>query len=83
MPTMPDVISGGGGGGGGGSSVGLKPLPSISNPGGGGGGVGGGGDTVTIQVDGGLATGAQIGQAVYNALLQYKQIYGPLTAFAE
>ena len=83
MPSMPDVISGGGGGGGGGSSVGLKPLPSISNPGGGGGGIGGGGDTVTIQVDGGLATGAQIGQAVYNALLQYKQIYGPLTAFAE
>jgi len=43
-----------------------------------GGGVGG----ITINVNGGISTGPQIGQAVYNALLNYKQVYGPLNALA-
>jgi len=43
-----------------------------------GGGVGG----ITINVSGGISTGPQIGQAVYNALLNYKQVYGPLNALA-
>jgi hypothetical protein len=38
---------------------------------------------VTINVTGGVSTSAEIGQSVYNALLQYKQVYGPLTAIAE
>jgi hypothetical protein len=42
------------------------------------GGVGG----VTINVSGGVSTSAEIGQAVYNSLLQYRQIYGPLTAIS-
>ena len=43
-----------------------------------GGGVGG----VTINVSGGVSTSAEIGQSVYNSLLQYRQIYGPLTAIS-
>ena len=38
---------------------------------------------VVINVTGGVSTSAEIGQSVYNALLQYKQVYGPLTAIAE
>ena len=41
-------------------------------------GRGGGMGGVNINVTGGIGTSAQIGQAVYNALLQYKQVYGPL-----
>lgn len=41
------------------------------------------GDTITVNVNGGISTGPQIGQAVYNALLNYKQVYGPLAALAE
>ena len=37
---------------------------------------------ITINVTGGVSTSAEIGQSVYNALLQYKQVYGPLTAIA-
>jgi hypothetical protein len=37
---------------------------------------------VTINVNGGISTSAQIGQAVYNSLLNYKQVYGPLNALA-
>jgi hypothetical protein len=37
---------------------------------------------ITINVTGGISTGPQIGQAVYNALLNYKQVYGPLDALA-
>ena len=40
------------------------------------------GNAVTINVNGGISTGPQIGQAVYNALLNYKQVYGPLDALA-
>ena len=41
-------------------------------------GIGGAG--MTINVSGGISTSAQIGQAVYDSLLQYKQVYGPLGA---
>ena len=43
------------------------------------GGMGGG---ITVNVTGGISTSAQIGQAVYDSLLQYKQVYGPLSALA-
>jgi uncharacterized membrane protein YgcG len=36
---------------------------------------------VNIVVNGGISTSAEIGQSVYNALLQYKQVYGPLRGF--
>jgi hypothetical protein len=39
----------------------------------------GGGGTVNINVNGGISTSAEIGQAVYNALLNYKTVYGPIT----
>jgi hypothetical protein len=45
-------------------------------------GRGGGVGNVTINVTGGVSTSAEIGQSVYNALVQYKQVYGPLTAIA-
>ena len=45
-------------------------------------GRGGGVGNVTINVTGGVSTSAEIGQSVYNALLQYKQVYGPLTAIS-
>jgi len=35
-------------------------------------------ESVTINVSGGISTSAQIGQAVYDSLIQYKQVYGPL-----
>jgi len=44
--------------------------------------MGGGGGGITINVTGGISTSAQIGQAVYDSLLQYKQVYGPLGALA-
>ena len=43
-------------------------------------GIGGAG--ITVNVSGGISTSAQIGQAVYDSLLQYKQVYGPLGALA-
>jgi hypothetical protein len=45
-------------------------------------GRGGGVGNVTINVTGGVSTSAEIGQSVYNALVQYKQVYGPLTAIS-
>ena len=45
-------------------------------------GRGGGMGGVNINVTGGIGTSAQIGQAVYNALLQYKQVYGPLNGIS-
>lgn len=33
---------------------------------------------VTINVDGGLATSAEIGESVVNALRQYNQVQGPI-----
>jgi len=95
MPSLPPAIIGGGGGSGGGGSTGGGgggirgggDLVTIQGalttfgmaeriaareaaaP-------------VVINVSGGVSTSAEIGQSVYNALLQYKQVYGPLTAIA-
>jgi len=95
MPSLPPAIIGGGGGssggggsGGGGGGIGSpNDLVTIQGalttfgmaeriaareaaaP-------------VVINVSGGVSTSAEIGQSVYNALLQYKQVYGPLTAIA-
>jgi hypothetical protein len=33
--------------------------------------------TVTVNVNGGLATSAEIGEAVVNAIRQYNQVQGP------
>jgi len=97
LPSMPSLVSpitggggsgGGGGTGGGGGGIGSpNDLVTIQ-----------GGLTtfgmaeriaareaaapVVINVSGGVSTSAEIGQSVYNALLQYKQVYGPLTAIA-
>ena len=95
MPSLPPTLIGGGGGssggggsGGGGGGIGSpNDLVTIQ-----------GGLTtfgmaeriaareaatpVVINVSGGVSTSAEIGQSVYNALLQYKQVYGPLTAIA-
>jgi hypothetical protein len=95
IPSVAPIIGGGAGGGGGGGSVGGggggvgggDGLMTIQ-----------GGLTtfgmaeriaareqaapVNIVVNGGISTSAEIGQSVYNALVQYKQVYGPLTAIA-
>lgn len=34
---------------------------------------------ITINVNGGMATSAQIGQSIYDNLLQFQQIYGPIS----
>jgi hypothetical protein len=39
----------------------------------------GDGGGITINVTGGISTSAEIGQAVYNSLLNYKTVYGPIT----
>ena len=48
----------------------IIPLSQMGNMGGG----------ITVNVNGGISTSAQIGQAVYNSLIQYKQVYGNLSA---
>jgi len=96
LPSMPSLVSpikGGGGGAGGGSGSAGGPL---GVQGLGGAEVGAlttfgmaeriaareAAAPVVINVSGGVSTSAEIGQSVYNALLQYKQVYGPLTAIA-
>jgi hypothetical protein len=88
LPTMPmlppSVItppSGGGGAPDRGTPIPFQPprliLPNPGSGGGGGGGVGGGGPDYVIQVNGGLATSAEIGQAVVNAIRAYNRSAGP------
>ena len=90
VPTMPAPgapLSGGGGGssGGGGAGVGgggdLVQVQGALTTFGNAERIAARGD-ITINVNGGISTGPQIGQAVYNALLNYKQVYGPLDALA-
>jgi hypothetical protein len=87
MPVASSPVSsggGGGGGGGGGSSA------NTFNP------VGGGTnaftpignaeriaarEAITVNVNGGISTSSEIGKAVYDSLIQYKQVYGPLRGF--
>jgi len=93
IPTLPSPIIGGGstsgggsrsGGGGGGGGIGgggdLVQIQGALTTFGNAERIAARGDTITVNVNGGLATSAQIGQAVYNSLLQYKQVYGPLDA---
>lgn len=89
MPTMPVVstpVSGGGGGGGGGG--GFTPVVSGGGPyqgpsaipgfmGGNAERIANRGD-ITINVTGGLATSAEIGESVVNSLLAYQRVSGPL-----
>ena len=88
MPTMPSVstpVSSGGGGGGGG---GFIPVVSGGGPyqgpsaipgfmGGNAERIAARGD-ITINVTGGLATSAEIGESVVNSLLAYQRVSGPL-----
>ena len=94
ITTLPSPIIGGGGVGGGGSRTGggggggggiggggdLVQIQGALTTFGNAERIAARGDTITVNVNGGLATSAQIGQAVYNSLLQYKQVYGPLDA---
>jgi len=97
MPTVPAIIGGGGGSGGGGANGGSGGGGGGVGGGGDLVQIQGGLTTfgmaeriaarevaapVVINVSGGVSTSAEIGQSVYNALLQYKQVYGPLTAIA-
>jgi len=98
MPSLPPAIIGGGssggssqaGRGGGGGGIGSGgDLMTIMNSDAIYAGIGqqmmavhGKTEGITINVTGGVSTSAEIGQSVYNALLQYKQVYGPLTAIA-
>jgi uncharacterized membrane protein YgcG len=76
-------IGGGGGGiGGGGGLVTIQNTTPALTTFGNAERIAGRGDTITVNVNGGISTSAQIGQAVYNSLLQYKQVYGPLDAIA-
>jgi hypothetical protein len=96
MPALPTIItpSGGGGGGGGGGGDGtfqtspaqFQPATSAFQ------GITtigmaeriaarGANAPVNIVVNGGISTSAEIGQSVYNALLNFKQVYGPLRGF--
>ena len=83
MPSMPSLsapMTGGGGGGGGGSQgPGYAAPPQLVDR------IGGrldrrfdAGDTFTINVNGGIATSAEIGKSVVDAINQYKQVYGPV-----
>jgi uncharacterized membrane protein YgcG len=84
IPIMSPAVTGGGGGSGGSGGSTLS-APSdgamamsaftqgvaerIANR-----------ESVTINVNGGISTSNEIGKAVYDSLIQYKQVYGELTA---
>ena len=90
IPTMPVIstpVSGGGGGGGGGGGS-FTPVVSGGGPyqgpsaipgfmGGNAERIANRGD-ITINVTGGLATSAEIGESVVNSLLAYQRVSGPL-----
>jgi len=86
IPIMSPAVTGGGGGGGGGGGSSANTF----NP------VGGGTnaftpignaeriaarEAITVNVNGGISTSSEIGKAVYDSLIQYKQVYGPLRGF--
>jgi hypothetical protein len=89
MPAMPAPaapMSGGGGGGGGsgGGSQGpgfggrVDALTTFGNAE----RIAARGNTVTVNVSGGISTSAEIGKSVVDAINQYTQVYGPVR-FAE
>jgi hypothetical protein len=84
--SVPAISTGGGGGGGGGGGAGAPAAPAFASP-----AIQSvlpdyfmadpttqAAMNVTINVDGGLATSAEIGESVVNALRQYNQINGPI-----
>lgn len=91
MPAPSAPLTNGGGGSSGGSSGGGAGGGNSFSPVGGGSvnalttfgvaeRIAARGDNITVNVNGGISTSAQIGQAVYNSLIQYKQQVGTLTA---
>ena len=83
MPVAVSPVSSGGGGSGGGGSftpvvsgggpyVGPSQIPGFT---------GGNAERIAITVNGGISTSTEIGKAVYDSLIQYKQVYGPLRGF--
>jgi hypothetical protein len=85
-PTLTAVGTGGGGGGGGGMTLSAPTAPSFASP-----AIQSvlpdyfmadpttqAAMNITINVDGGLATSADIGESVVNALRQYNQVQGPI-----
>lgn len=89
IPILSPAVSGGGGGGGGGNGGGgFTPVVSGGGPyqgpsaipgfmGGNAERIAARGD-ITINVTGGLATSAEIGESVVNSLLAYQRVSGPL-----
>ena len=82
MPVIASPMSSGGGGGSGGNSaqvvsgggpyLGPSEIPGFT---------GGNAERIAITVNGGISTSTEIGKAVYDSLIQYKQVYGPLRGF--
>jgi hypothetical protein len=85
-PALPTSGGGGGGGGGGRTTVAAPTAPSFASP-----AIQSvlpdyfmadpttqAAMNITINVDGGLATSADIGESVVNALRQYNQVQGPI-----
>jgi hypothetical protein len=86
IPIMSPAVSGGGGsGGGGGGGSNFTPVVSGGGPYVGPsqipGFTGGNAERIAITVNGGISTSSEIGKAVYDSLIQYKQVYGPLRGF--
>ena len=88
IPIMSPAVTGGSGGGGGGGGGGFTPVVSGGGPyqgpsaipgfmGGNAERIANRGD-ITINVTGGLATSAEIGESVVNSLLAYQRVSGPL-----
>ena len=82
-PAVTSGVGGGGGGGGGGnnnssgggafvSSSFANERPGLSDF------LAARESQVTINVNGGISTSAEIGQAVYDSLIQYEQLIGPI-----
>ena len=86
IPIMSPAVTGGGGGaGGGGGGANFTPVVSGGGPYVGPsqipGFTGGNAERIAITVNGGISTSTEIGKAVYDSLIQYKQVYGPLLGF--
>ena len=85
IPIMSPAVTGGGGGAGGGGGGSFTPVVSGGGPYLGPsqipGFTGGNAERIAITVNGGISTSTEIGKAVYDSLIQYKQVYGPLRGF--
>ena len=85
IPIMSPAVTGGGGGSSGGGGANFTPVVSGGGPYVGPseipGFTGGNAERIAITVNGGISTSTEIGKAVYDSLIQYKQVYGPLRGF--